>query len=311
MTQNLALDLGTGSDPNLKYVAKLTPSDSDVSEEWVPRVSTNAYDFDYSNFEQELFDFNSWNLGKAVISAPLEVLSSVDEMCALSSEALGYIDGKFTVNPGVACRKFGLTDVSDSEWQPTFNSQTGTFNGNVYDLVSVDEKIHTYDAHYLLGNYYQFSTATAGSLDTPYSNNTSATHSICPKGWQLPNNNMTNDFKPLGNDKGFYDLLLAYGYPSSNSWDNAQTPIINSGLSSEANPLAPPMYFTAGGDVSIIDMSFYGAGSIAESWSGTTVQISGSNPVRPSNIFVDMALSRIQINAEAHNSAFNVRCLAR
>ena len=44
---------------------------------------------------------------------------------------------------------------------------------------------NTYDAHYLAGNYYQYTAATAGTGGS-LNNHDDATVSICPKGWTLP-----------------------------------------------------------------------------------------------------------------------------
>lgn len=46
------------------------------------------------------------------------------------------------------------------------------------------------NAHYILGNFYQWNTATAGTGGTITSGQ--ATSSICPYGWQLPTSNNTN-----------------------------------------------------------------------------------------------------------------------
>ena len=59
---------------------------------------------------------------------------------------------------------------------------------------------NTYDAHYLVGNYYQFNSATAGTGASVTIRYDDASSSICPKGWRLPsrgNSNDTNDFYAL------------------------------------------------------------------------------------------------------------------
>ena len=64
----------------------------------------------------------------------------------------------------------------------------------------VDTNNNTYDAHYLAGNYYQFTAATAGTGASVTTNGDNAAGSICPKGWRLPSSgdsNDTNDFYAL------------------------------------------------------------------------------------------------------------------
>ena len=52
-----------------------------------------------------------------------------------------------------------------------------------------------YDAHYLVGNHYQWNTATAGTGGTITSGQASG--SICPKGWKLPASNGALSFEGL------------------------------------------------------------------------------------------------------------------
>ncbi len=47
-------------------------------------------------------------------------------------------------------------------------------------------------AHYIVGNYYQWNTATAGTGGAITSGQ--ATSSICPKGWKLPTGSGTGDY---------------------------------------------------------------------------------------------------------------------
>lgn len=65
-----------------------------------------------------------------------------------------------------------------------------------------------YDAHYLIGNYYQWNAATAGTgASTEVGAN--AVGSICPKGWKLPHSGVGNDV-----NGSFNDLLSKYGITS-------------------------------------------------------------------------------------------------
>ena len=66
-----------------------------------------------------------------------------------------------------------------------------------------------YDGHYLVGNYYQWNAATAGTGGTITSSNASG--SVCPKGWKLPSSGSTP-----GMSKGtFAYMLQQYGLAST------------------------------------------------------------------------------------------------
>ncbi len=65
----------------------------------------------------------------------------------------------------------------DHTWQDTLDASSNGY-------IAADTASKRYDSHYLIGNYYQYNTATAGSAGTL--TNTTASSSICPKNWQLP-----------------------------------------------------------------------------------------------------------------------------
>jgi len=95
-------------------------------------------------------------------------------------------------------------------------------------------------AHYLVGNYYSFCAATAGSCTTiGY-----APDSLCPKGWELINSD--------GTDKNsIRTLLAAYSI-------NGTTVANNAGAAAQA-----PMYFTRGGYVVNASNKLYMVGAYA------------------------------------------------
>ena len=128
------------------------------------------------------------------------------------------------------------TNIS-SNWTPRtsttttisgYHSDTGkSYNpGDVYykDTSGTDQ-------HYHVGNYYQWSAATAG-----YTGTSQSTQSICPKGWTLPSE---NQFQAL----------------------------INSGLSG-SNYMNAPYYLLIGGYLRY--NSLYLAGSYGYYWSSTS-----------------------------------------
>lgn len=96
------------------------------------------------------------------------------------------------------------------------------------------EATKTYDARYLIGNYYSYNAAAAGSggeeLSSGNADNVTNTQelnallknapdSICPKGWQLPRSGANYTTKaPFDLDDSYYRLLLAYGDPTSDKY---------------------------------------------------------------------------------------------
>lgn len=80
------------------------------------------------------------------------------------------------------------TNISSS-WTPRTSTTTGSnFSGYSTDTGKSHDPGNVYyentsgtDQHYHVGNYYQWSAATAG-----YTGTSQSTQSICPKGWTLP-----------------------------------------------------------------------------------------------------------------------------
>ena len=128
-----------------------------------------------------------------------------------------------------------------SNWTPRTSTTTGSFSG--YDSDSGDtgkshnpgdvhyEDTSGTDQHYHVGNYYQWSAATAG-----YTGTSQSTQSICPKGWTLPSE---RQFRTL--------------------FDN--------GLSN-SNYMNAPYYLLRGGCL-FYGSSLHGAGSDGYYWSST------------------------------------------
>jgi len=100
------------------------------------------------------------------------------------------------------------------------------------------------NAHYIVGNHYQWNAATAGTGGTITSGQ--ATSSICPKGWKLPESNATT----AGT---FGGLINAYSIGSD-----------------VAKLTSSPLYFVRGGDVwQNTSALFEYAGSGGSYWSST------------------------------------------
>ena len=97
------------------------------------------------------------------------------------------------------------------------------------------------------GNMYNWKAATAG-LGTPEDVNTTITESVCPKGWQLPDNDGVYSFQ---------NLMLHYGLPITNATDGSTVQTIQQS----------PFFFTLSG----YNSSYSGISSAF--WSRTTREV--------------------------------------
>lgn len=144
-------------DLDLSQATTLTNADTDLQ---TAVTWTATYDTATSMTASTVLDSKtgtrSWSLGNAYINTP---------------------------NNTVSCGT-GLSSVSGCKY---FTSYTVNSNGTT----SID---NTSNAHYILGNHYQWNAATAGSGGSISSGNASS--SICPKGWKLPT---TTDYQTLLN----------------------------------------------------------------------------------------------------------------
>ena len=157
MTQNLDLDLTNGT--------PLTPDDSDVSSNWTPpRPTEKNGDVTSNTTNTETY---SWDFGLYVKNNP-DYYGSYCEDVKTMSGCEGWTDA---------------TDLTPAETEWT-GSVDNTVSGN------------TYDAHFLIGNFYQWNAATAGTGGT-IDNYANATDSICPKGWRLPTSRSGGEFDTL------------------------------------------------------------------------------------------------------------------
>ena len=240
---------------DLSVDAPLTPEDSDVTSPWMPGYDTQT------DALVGVDDYNatvSWNLGEYVPASPMN----------------GYCSGLYLSSPK-SCE--GFTDVS------AMSPMTELSSNN--DIISGD----SYDAHYLIGNYYQWSAATVGAGDSLASGNASS--SICPKGWHLPTSNNAG----LGS---FEYLINVYGYTTSDSLVSSPVYFVDAGYvqvsisSNEPQTRAPEPF----GFVSFPTGSYWSS----TAYSSTDYAYSlffNSGYVDPSNY-----------NGRYHG--FSVRCLA-
>ncbi len=238
MTQNLAYDLVKGK--------VLTPSDTDVTSNWIIPTTTEDKVPEKETTPSD-FTARSWRLGEYVWATPTHLA-----MCQYVSNSNDSVRAGDTLD-----RCDGFQKVEG--WRSTFATQEGVWNGVKYDAVAVDKDAQTYDAHYLIGNYYQWLAATAESGKALFKGEntviTNINNSICPKGWKLPA--ARRDVSAAGSqphdlDDSFYRLLAAYGYPKRGGYqltgngDNVFTPLLNG---KDQNVFLAPMYEVAGGHI--------------------------------------------------------------
>ena len=241
MTQNLDLDLSTSK--------ALTPDDSDVSSNWTPTRSTTTSIFsNTTNTEQY-----SWDPGYWVKSDP----DGYSNYCGSSSGITSFNDAD--------CTSAGWTNVS---------SMTPMDDGTTNTVISGN----TYNAHYLVGNFYQWNAATAGTGGTITSQE--ATDSICPKGWRLPTSKSSGEYQAL---------MAAYN--------------ITSNTDSTTRITQSPLYFHPSGAVYSGSLRY--AGNYGRYWSSTAYS--------STNYAYALAFSSGVVNPSNFDNryyGFSVRCLA-
>ena len=236
MTQNLALDLTTertltATDTDLAYA----PQKDDKAYEFTPSSNTSNVINKVSGGLDEAAVTQSWDFGEYVT-----VAGGADMNGSLPVHSADILAGN---------EEYGILNVSGREWLPTYHAQSGSWeydplqgiitstNLNTYahqnTMVAADTNQKTYDAHYLIGNYYQFNTATAG-LGFGATEDVYVDASICPKGWMLPRAGTVQN----PGEKSFEDLLASQSggtlTEDSNHFINMQTTVA-------------PLYFTRSG----------------------------------------------------------------
>ena len=183
MTQNLDLDLTNG--------VELTPDDSDISSNWnPPRTTEKNGDVTFDSNNTETY---SWDFGLYVKNNPDDYDSYCSQVKTMSG-CKGWTDA---------------TNLTPAEIEWT-GSVDNTVSGN------------TYDAHFLIGNFYQWNAATAGTGGT-IDNFAKATDSICPKGWRLPTSRSGGEFDTLVGDLDSTTITQApyYFHPSGNVYSGS------------------------------------------------------------------------------------------
>lgn len=189
MTQNLALDITE---------AGLSTIDTDIESDWnssspIPPKATENTLNKTDGETVENATARSYNLGKYVLGTPTQTTSCSEENSENPITSLSM------------CEHLGFVPIDDS-WTADFESKNGTYGGpgnysNQETYITLDYANKHYDPHYLIGNYYRWHTATAGTgiaiIESTASGN--APGSICPKNWQLPSSTFqpTIQYTPL------------------------------------------------------------------------------------------------------------------
>lgn len=134
------------------------------------------------------------------------------------------------------------------------------------------------NAHYLVGNYYQWNAVTAGTGGTITSGQ--ATNSICPKGWRLPTNNNSTI--------GSYKALISAG-----------------SINDVATLVGAPYYFVKAGNIWPDSKLLGYAGSNGTYWTSTP----DADGARSLNLYFT---TTITVNNDWYRQmGLSVRCIAR
>ena len=348
MTQNLALDLNEKTLP-------LKPETSDVNGEWRPESYTETSVPNKETYsDQQFWKTRSWNLGKFILATPTRIVSCNTAPVSGSNFDDGTVSAYSGQSIGQNCSN--LVDVSGVNWQSTFDSAEspdGVWSGTNYNSttkkvesytytgpLAVNKNTSEYDAHYLIGNFYQWNAAVAGTggadvASTGAEKDTSklayANDSICPKGWKLPR---TARDVPAGtpfnmNNLGFHWLTHMYGYPDNgfpneptitddgiDSWKMSggqlvtklKTGIAGTGAAGVAHEdvTLSPIYITRSGTVDVVNGIYRGSGYWVIEWSSVAyVNNQAAYQWFLNGDYITPA------HANARQGGFNVRCLAK
>lgn len=185
MTQNLDLDLTT---------VGLLAADSDLTHDWNSEYTGNGVKIDSATSEYAPTETLEMPVTAGITFGDDRMaVYSFDpgQWVAAAPSRQGFCDSIASIENCSPSNGF----VNVAEWQPTFKARVLAENESVTlpnggptisggQTIAVDVAEQTYDPHYLIGNYYFWGAATAGSGGTV--TNGVAEASICPKGWRLP-----------------------------------------------------------------------------------------------------------------------------
>ena len=280
MTQNLAY--------NLDPAKTLTPGDSDVKANWTPSVATQTEQA-FQNADRAGQD--SYNPGQYAINNPNGYVGC------------GAPGGKMlTLQPCVA--QGIVTDVS--QFAPTMVAS---------ETVAVDSESKVYDAHYLVGNYYQFNAVTAGGTDE---SNYIAGSSVCPKGWRLPGNATWANNSVVLEQSESYQLLKAYGWTGKQTLNGYNWNVMAG--PDAVSPFIRPIYLAKAGVIysDIFNGSsregIIGVGYQSETWLNIIGKYNTEFPARFQTFAMGesyLSSSQWAVSFDNRSAGYSVRCIAR
>ncbi len=243
MSQNLDLDLGSSvlatrdADPTQTFTwSNSTPTTTSITTG--STSNTGTY---------------SWDLQEYVLNTPTATTA-----CSSNNTGLGACSGQGFVNVA------GWTPSTDpnfyraTSYKGTDGSTSCTKTANSAVNSSASGACRIYDAHYLVGNYYQWNAATAGTGEGITDSNASG--SVCPKNWKLPSSNATTDGT-------FAYMLQQYGVQSKvNVAAGAEMSTV--GGNNNYDIALSPLFFLRGGRVNpAATNKFHYAGQHGYYWS--------------------------------------------
>lgn len=228
----------------------------------------------------------SWYFGKYILANPqfANVCSLNSAITTIPDTCLAPSDGKATV----------LNDVS--------KKTPYTQEVSLENIVSDGQ----YDAHYLLGVFYQWSTATAGSGNEQFiMPGDEAQDSVCPRGWKLPLSGADND----GTAGSFYNLLKHYiAFDSTNYQATISVKEGETGYSSNLTLVSAPLYFARSGSIRPYQSSSH-FGNQGGPWSANV--FSATNAYNPYFSTTYLNPSYSGSSYASRYTALPVRCVVR
>ena len=269
MTQNLDFDIPAGGLTNENGLAAKTdlPDGTvwDSSSDYAPQPTNTTIENVYNN--SNYYSTYSFDPGYYVKSDPDAYDSYCGDVSGLNSSSC---TGAGWVNVGEGS---GYTALTEEQADSTSSGSL------TYEVTVVDEQAKTYDAHYLVGNYYQWNAATAGTGGESVTSD-DATGSICPKGWKLPSAAYSD----------YYNLIrTAYSISSNSAGSTAIT--------------QAPLYFSPVG--------YVGSGSLNDAGYGGGY---GSSTAYSSSLAYLLSFGSGGVKPSTFSSRYygrSVRCLAR
>ncbi len=298
MVQNLALDI---TEEGLKAV------DTDIEEDWnqeseYPPSNTNRVKLNGTIPALEDGSTDSWNFGLAVQAIPtlLKKCSELDsvDISIMSDQKIGEV-----------CESSGFIDIDDT-WDSVFTGRHGewTFeDGTIYEgYVTADKIAKAYDAHYLVGNYYMYNAAAAGTGSIMEEGK--AKGSICPKNWTLP----FQQSEVAGAVGTFESLLEQYGFERASINDGSIGVVSRPAVEKLLTLVKSPLYYVMSGSVYRWSGAAIGIGTSAGLWNNMTKQSEGY--IAPLSLNISLTGNFIWYNRSDRQlsvSGNNVRCLVK